>query len=102
MSKQQRPVLVFDRGFARARFVIKFLKQRDIPFVMRVARHVGITLDGRLRKLDDLKVGWYPHILYQSQEQIPLQLYILRDAAFKDPMYLISNRPQWSSDPSLL
>ena len=92
MSKQQRPVLVFDRGFARARFVIKFLKQRDIPFVMRVARHVGITLDGSLRKLDDLKVGWYPHILYQSQEQIPLQLYILRDAAFKDPMYLISNR----------
>ena len=88
----QRPVLVFDRGFARARYVIKFLKVRDIPFVMRVPRHVGITLDGSLKKLDDLQAGWYPHILYQTHEQIPLQLYIMTDASFKDPMYLISNR----------
>ena len=90
--EQQRPVLVFDRGFARARSVIKFLKVREIPFVMRVPRHVGITLDGTLKKLDDFKDGWYRHILYQSHEQIPLQLYVIRDAAFKDPMYLISNR----------
>ena len=93
MSKQhQRPVLVFDRGFARAQYVIKFLKERDIPFVMRVPRHVGITLDGSVKKLDDLEVGWYPDILYQTRQQIPLQLYIIRDEAFKDPMYLISNR----------
>ena len=59
---------------------------------MRVPRHVGITLDASLRKLDDLADGWYPHILYQAQEQIPVQLYIIRDEAFKDPMYLISNR----------
>ena len=94
VSKQnQRPVLVFDRGFARARYVIKFLKERDIPLVMRVPRHVGITLDGSLKKLDALEAGWYPHILYQTHEQIPLQLYIIRDEeTFKDPMYLISNR----------
>ena len=30
------PVLIFDRGFARARYVIKFLKAKSIPFVMRV------------------------------------------------------------------
>ena len=88
----QRPVLVFDRGFARARYVIKFLKSRDIPFVMRVPKHVGIRVDGSLKKLDDLEGGWYPHILYQTHEQLPLQLYIVRDAGFKDPMYLISNR----------
>ena len=93
VSRQsQRPVLVFDRGFARARYVIKFLKEQDILFVMRVPRHVGITLDASLKKLDDLEAGWYPHILYQAHEQIPLQLYIVRDEAFKDPMYLISNR----------
>ena len=93
MSEQhQRPVLVFDRGFARARYVIKFLKVRDIAFVMRVPRHVGITLDASRKKLDDLEDGWYPHILYQTHEQIPLQLYIIRDDVFKDPMYLISNR----------
>ena len=90
-KQQQRPVLVFDRGFARARYVIKFLTDRDILFVMRVPRHVGITLDGSLKKLDDLEVGWYRQILYQAHEQIPLQLYIIRDAAFKDPMYLVSN-----------
>ena len=90
---QQRPILVFDRGFARARYVIKFLKVRDIEFVMRVARHVGITLDASPKKLDDLENGWYPYILYQAHEQIPLQLYIIRDEeTFKDPMYLISNR----------
>lgn len=93
MSKHhQSPVLVFDRGFARARHVIKFLKAREIEFVMRVPRHVGITLAGSQKKLDDLENGWYPHILYQAHEQIPVQLYIIRDAAFKDPMYLISNR----------
>ena len=93
VSKQdQRPVLVFDRGFARGRYVIKFLKDRDIPFVMRVPRHVDIRLDGSLKKLDDLEAGWYRHILYQAHQQIPLQLYIIRDEDFKDPMYLISNR----------
>ena len=92
MSQPPCPVLVFDRGFARAQYVIKFLKERDIAFVMRVPRHVGITLDGSTKKLDDLKGGWYPHILYQVHQQIPLGLYILRDDAFKDPMYLISNR----------
>ena len=91
-AQSQRPVLVFDRGFARAQHVIKFLKARDIAFVMRVPRHVGITLDGSLKKLDDLEAGWYPHILYQTHQRIPLQLYIIRDEAFKDPMYLISNR----------
>ena len=94
LSRQcQRPVLVFDRGFARAQHVIKFLKARDIAFVMRVPRHVGITLDGSVKKLDDLASGWYPHILYQVRQRIRLQLYIIRDeATFKDPMYLISNR----------
>ena len=93
MSNQnQRPVLIFDRGFARAEHVIGFLKQRHIPFVMRVPRHVGIFVEGSPMKLDDMAEGWYPRVLYQNQHQIPLQLYIIRDAAFKDPMYLISDR----------
>ena len=92
MSPQKRcPVLVFDRGFARAQHVIKFLKDRDMPFVMRVPRTVGILVDGSVMKLDDMENGWYPHILYQVQQQIPLQLYIIRDEDFKDPMYLISD-----------
>ena len=87
----QRPVLVFDRGFARAKYVIKFLKAKHIPFTMRVSRNVGITHHGSRKKLDDMPDGWYPQILYHAQHQIPLQLYIIRDKDFKDPMYLISN-----------
>ena len=91
------PVLVFDRGFARAEHVIKFLKEREMPFVMRIPRNVGIIVDGyRLMKLDDMENGWYPHILYQKQQQIPLQLYIIRDEAFDDPMKCIRLfRPQF-------
>ena len=92
MSKNsQRPILVFDRGFARAQHVIKFLKAKHIRFVMRVCRNVGIIHHGSRKKLDDMPDGWYPEILYQAQHQIPLQLYIIRDTDFKDPMYLISN-----------
>ena len=40
------PVLIFDRGFARGRYVIKFLKTEQIPFVMRVRRNVRITVWG--------------------------------------------------------
>lgn len=90
-SSTQRPVLVFDRGFARAKYVIEFLKAENIHFVMRVCRTVGITHHGSRKKLDDMENGWYPQILYHTQHQIPLQLYIIRDEAFKDPMYLISN-----------
>ena len=91
-NHKQRPVLIFDRGFARAEHVIDFLKQRHIPFVMRVPKHVGIFVDGSPMKLDDMENGWYPHILYHNQHQIPLQLYIIRDTeTFKDSMYLISD-----------
>ncbi len=79
LKARHRPILVFDRGFAGARCVIKFLKEQEIPFVMRVPKHVGIYLQGSLEKLDDLETGRYPQILYQTHAQIPLALYILRD-----------------------
>ena len=89
--KAQHPVLVFDRGFARGKYVIKFLKERNIPFLMRVSRNVSITYQGSSQKLDDLENGCYPEVLYHKQYQIPLKFAVIRDEAFKDPMYLISN-----------
>lgn len=86
------PVYVFDRGFARARYVIKFLDDRGINVLMRVPRNVSIRVDGRWRKLDDLEEGGYANALYQKTEAIPLNLYVVRDEAHDDPMYLISNR----------
>ena len=86
------PVFVFDRGFARARYVIKFLDDRGITVVMRVARNVGVYVGGSLRKLDDLEAGAYSDILYHTTEALPLNLYVVRDEAHDDPMYLISNQ----------
>ena len=85
------PVYVFDRGFARARYVIKFLDNRGINVLMRVPRNVSVRVDGRWRKLDDLEEGGYADVLYQKTEAIPLNLYVVRDEAHDDPMYLISN-----------
>ena len=85
------PILVFDRGFARGKYVIKFLKDREIPFIMRICRNVGIRYQGTAKKLDDLKSKFYGDVLYHTTHQIPLQLYVRRNNGFKDPMYLISN-----------
>ena len=85
-------MFVFDRGFARAKYVIDFLKQRNIGFVMRICRNVGITVAGSSRRLDTLpKVGATTNVLYHKTYQIPLNLYVVRNPAFKEPMYLISN-----------
>ena len=90
-TARKRPILVFDRGFARANYVIKFLKDREIAFIMRVCRNVGIRYQGSAKKLDDLKNKFYGGVLYHTTHQIPLQLYVRRNNGFEDPMYLISN-----------
>jgi len=91
-GKAVEPVYVFDRGFARAKYVIKFLEDRGINVVMRVPRNVGVRVNGSPRKLDDLAEGAYSDILYQNTEALRLNLYVVRDEAHDDPMYLISNR----------
>jgi len=90
--KAVEPVFVFDRGFARAKCVIKFLDDRGINVVMRVPRNVGVRVNGELRKLDDLAEGFYADILYQHTEALRLNLYVVRNTTHDDPMYLISNR----------
>lgn len=93
-AKGIEPVYVFDRGFARAKYVIKFLADNGINIVMRVPRNVRVCVEGSLRKLDDLQAGAYTEILYHANEALPLNLYVVRDTAHDDPMYLISNRIQ--------
>ena len=91
-AKAVEPVFVFNRGFARAKYVIKFLDDRGINVVMHVPRNVGVCVNGSLRKLDDLEEGAYSDILYHTAEALPLNLYVVRDEAHDDPMYLIANR----------
>ena len=86
----QQPLLVFDRGFARAKYVIKFLKDRDVPFILRICRNVGIRYQGSAKKLDAFKNKFHGDVLYHATHQIPVHLYVRRNNP-KDPMYLISN-----------
>ena len=73
------PVLIFDRGFARGRYVIQFLKAQQIPFVMRVCRNVRITVGGQVKPIEQIKAsGFYPQILYHSTQQIQINLYVIR------------------------
>ena len=92
LLKACEPVLIFDRGFARGGYAIKFLQAERIPFVMRVCRNVQITVWGRVKPIEQVKAtGFYPQILYHSTEWIRLNLYVVRDARFAEPMFLISN-----------
>ena len=87
-----KPTLVFDRGFARGCYVIKFLKTEQIPFIMRVCRNVHVTVWGHVKTVEQVKgTGFYPQILYHSTERIRLNLYVVREARFAEPMYLISS-----------
>ena len=87
-----KPTLIFDRGFARGRYVIKFLKTKQIPFVMRVCCNVRITVWRQVKTMGQVKgSGFYPHILYHATEQIQVNLYVVREARFAEPMYLISS-----------
>ncbi len=85
------PTLIFDRGFARAKYVIKFLKAQQIPFILRVRGNVCMTVWGTVKKAQQLATGCYPQILYHLTERIRLNLYVVREARFAEPMYLISS-----------
>ena len=86
----RQPLLVFDRGFARGKYVIKFLRDRDIPFIIRICRNVGIRYQGSTKKLQTFENKFHGDVLYHATHQIPVHLYVRRNNP-KDPMYLISN-----------
>ena len=76
-NKKQKPLFVFDRGFARAQYVIDFLMSKHIAFVMRICRNVGITHQGNTKRLDELDTGGYSNVLYHQKHQIPLNLCVV-------------------------
>ena len=54
---------------------------------MRICRNVGITHRGNTKRLDDMDRGGYSNVLYHQKHQIPLNLCVVRDPAFKEPMF---------------
>ena len=88
----RKPVLVFDKGFARARYLMKPLMEMVIEFVLRVFKNTCIYDKGQRIKLETLKeIAPYPNIFYHGTEKLKLNLLVFRDADHKEPLYLISN-----------
>jgi hypothetical protein len=70
LPEQIRPVLVFDRGYARAA-LIKKLKKWGVSFVIRVKGNVYVRQDDKRFKLQDLpwkkgETRWFPNVYYQE------------------------------------
>ena len=92
LPKGCQPVLIFDRGFARARYVIKYFNEHKMPFLMRVPKNVGVEIEGVSKPLKEITdTRFYPTIVYHRTERLVLRLYAIIDAQYDDPMYLISN-----------
>ena len=92
LPKGCKPVLVFDRGFARARYVIKYFNENQMPFLMRVPKNVGVEIDGVSKTLNQItETRFYPNIIYHRTERLSLRLYAIIHPQYDDPMYLISN-----------
>ncbi len=94
LGDSREPVLVFDRGFARARAILKFFEGQGICYLMRVPRNVGVRIAGNKQCLEEVANGFYPQVLYHYTEQVPVALYVGGQHTKKDPLYLISNRLQ--------
>ena len=91
----RKPIFVFDRGFARARYLIKPLMKSGIKFVIRVCKNASFYDKGQRIKLETLKnTVSYPNISYHSTEKLKLNLLVFRDEDHKEPLYLVSNSLQ--------
>jgi len=92
---QTRPLLIMDRGYARAGLVLKLL-QEGIPFLLRAKSNVIVSVNGRSRVLARLggKIGKVQRfsVLYQSQKKVPLDLVIFRGKGYKETWYLLVPR----------
>ncbi len=92
---QSLPLLIMDRGYARAGLLLKLL-QEGIPFLMRAKSKVIVSVNGRSRVLARLggkigKVQRFP-VLYQSQKKVPLDVIIFRGKGYKETWYLLVPR----------
>ena len=87
------PVLVFDRGFARAQYVMRFFLNAGINFVMRLPQQTHVKIKGETKCLKTLETpGDFPDILYQQKLELPLHLYVCRSRGREgELMYLVSN-----------
>lgn len=87
-----KPVLVFDRGFARTKYLMEPFIEAGIDFVIRVCKHTCIYHKGVRKKLQSIQeTGSYPDIRYHNTLKLPLNLQVFKNPPHKEPLYLVSN-----------
>ena len=89
---ESRPLLIMDRGYARAALLMKLL-QEGIPFLVRAKKNVLVYYQGKARALGrfPVQIGQIRcySVLYHSKQKIPLNLIIFRGKGYKDTWYLL-------------
>ena len=89
---ESRPLLIMDRGYARAALLMKLLRE-GIPFLVRAKKNVLVYYQGKARALGrfPFKTGQiqFYSVLYHSKQKIPLNLIIFRGKGYKETWYLL-------------
>jgi IS4 transposase len=88
-----KPLFVMDRGYGRAAMFLE-LKKLGIPYLIRVKKKVGVTVDGKKKLVGKLyrrrsKPRRYTNILYHGDKKEPVDLVVFHDPQFKEPWYLV-------------
>jgi len=92
---ETRPLLIMDRGYARAALIAALLKE-GIPFLLRAKSNVLVYLRGQPQALARFRVKpgkpqRYP-IFYQSKKKVPLDLIIFQGKGYQETWYLLVPR----------
>jgi hypothetical protein len=89
---QTRPLLIMDRGYARAALILQLLRE-GIPFLLRAKSNVLVYFRGRPQALGRFraKLGQPQRyrVLYQSRKKVPLDLIIFHGPGYQETWYLL-------------
>lgn len=105
VSAALRPVVVADRGFARAS-LFTWLRERGRDFVMRIDAETCVQLAPDLTPrpvaaalaLRPGQTTWYPQATYQSDARVPVALVGVWERGQAEPWYLVTtlDRADWA------
>jgi hypothetical protein len=89
---ESRPLLIMDRGYARAALLLQLLRE-GIPFLVRGKKNVLVYYQGKAKALSRfaVKTGQVRcySVLYHSKQKVPLNLIIFRGQGYQETWYLL-------------
>jgi hypothetical protein len=92
---EARPLLIMDRGYARAALIVQLLKE-GTPFLVRAKSKVLVYLRGQPQALSRFRVKLGKpqryRVLYQSRKKVPLDLIIFHSKGYQETWYLLVPR----------